>query len=107
MTEPQTDTNTVPASAPSKPVTPSRRARGQRLALGLAGGLVGLLVIGGIVLTQLDWNRAKPWLNQTLSDATGRHVAVEGDRSLRVAILLWAATTMTRRLPTGCFSSRV
>ena len=81
MTEPQTDTNTVPASAPSKPVTPSRRARGQRLALGLAGGLVGLLVIGGIVLTQLDWNRAKPWLNQTLSDATGRHVAVEGDLS--------------------------
>ena len=68
MTEPQTDTNTVPTSAPSKPVTPSRRARGQRLALGLAGGLVGLLVIGGIVLTQLDWNRAKPWLNQTLSD---------------------------------------
>jgi hypothetical protein len=39
------------------------------------------MVIGAIVLTQFDWNRAKPWLNQTLSDATGRHVAVEGDLS--------------------------
>lgn len=81
MTEPLTDTNTVPASAPLAPVTPSRSRRAQRVALGMAGGLVGLVVIGGIVLSQLDWNLAKPWLNQALSDATGRHVAVEGDLS--------------------------
>lgn len=83
MTDPQTAPQALPASAPLPPAPPPspRRRRWPRLALGVAGGLVGLVVIGAIVLTQFDWNRTKPWLNQTLSDATGRHVAVEGDLS--------------------------
>lgn len=83
MTEPQTAPQTVPASAPLPPAPPPspRRRRWPRIALGVSGGLVGVVVIGAVVLTQFDWNRAKPWLNQTLSDATGRHVAVEGDLS--------------------------
>lgn len=51
------------------------------MALGAAGGLAVLMVIGAVVISQFDWNRAKPWLNQTISDATGRHFAVEGDLS--------------------------
>ena len=83
MTDPQTAPQALPASAPLPPAPPPspRRRRWPRLALGVAGGLVGLVVIGAIALTQFDWNRTKPWLNQTLSDATGRHVAVEGDLS--------------------------
>ena len=63
------------------PVPPSPRRKGPRLIAGLAGSLLGLLLIGAVVLTQLDWNRFKPWLNETLSEATGRPFAVEGDLS--------------------------
>lgn len=52
-----------------------------RVALGVAGGVVGLLLIGAVVISHWNWNRAKPWLNQTISEATGRLFAVEGDLS--------------------------
>lgn len=81
MTEPLMDKHTVPAAAPLEPVPPSPRRKGPRLIAGLAGSLLGLLLIGAVVLTQLDWNRFKPWLNETLSEATGRPFAVEGDLS--------------------------
>ena len=42
---------------------------------------MGLLLIGAVTLTQWDWNRAKPWLNQAVSEASGRQFAVEGDLS--------------------------
>ena len=42
---------------------------------------MGLLLIGAVTLTQWDWNRAKPWLNQAASEASGRQFAVEGDLS--------------------------
>eukprot|EP01030_Chromulinospumella_sphaerica_P000575 gene575-569_t len=43
--------------------------------------VMGLLLIGAVTLTQWDWNRAKPWLNQAASEASGRQFAVEGDLS--------------------------
>ena len=42
---------------------------------------MGLLLIGAVTLTQWNWNRAKPWLNQAASEASGRQFAVEGDLS--------------------------
>lgn len=42
---------------------------------------MGLLLIGAVTLTHWDWNRAKPWLNQAASEASGRQFAVEGDLS--------------------------
>ncbi|MCT6718890.1 AsmA family protein [Acidovorax sp. K2F] len=43
--------------------------------------MVGLLLIGAVTLSQWDWNRSKPWINQTLSEAAGRQFAVEGNLS--------------------------
>ncbi len=38
-----------------------------------------LIVLLVVVLANLDWNRARPWINQRVSDATGRHFAIQGD----------------------------
>ena len=47
-----------------------------------AVGLVAMvLVLLGVLLAWIDWNRAKPWVNEKVSEATGRHFAIEGDLS--------------------------
>ena len=48
------------------------------VALGLAAAL---LVVLGVLLAVVDWNRAKPWINDKVSEATGRHFAIEGNLS--------------------------
>lgn len=45
------------------------------------GSVSALLVMLGVLLTWIDWNRAKPWVNELVSNATGRHFAIEGDLS--------------------------
>lgn len=75
------DTAPPPAGSPS----PSRPWGARRLArwgLGAVGLLVGLVVVLVVVVAAMDWNRAKPWLNDTVSEATGRHFAIEGDLSV-------------------------
>lgn len=52
-----------------------------RVGWTLLAAIVGLLLIGVIAVSQWDWNRAKPWLSQTISEATGRQFAVEGNLS--------------------------
>ncbi len=80
MTELPTDSRTAQAPVPAQSLSaPPPHRRRLRTAVGMAGALVGLLLIGAIVLGQLNWNHARPWLNQTISDATGRYFAVEGD----------------------------
>ena len=75
------DTAPPPAGSPS----PSRPWGARRLArwgLGAVGLLVALVVVLVVVVAAMDWNRAKPWLNDTVSEATGRHFAIEGDLSV-------------------------
>ena len=48
------------------------------MLLGLGGVLVLLLVVLG-VLAQGHWNRARPWVNEKVSEATGRQFAIRGD----------------------------
>jgi len=43
-----------------------------------------LLLLGVLFLLMFDWNRAKPWLNERVSEATGRRFAINGD-----LILTW------------------
>nr|WP_049831566.1 AsmA family protein [Janthinobacterium sp. Marseille] len=43
-----------------------------------------LLLVCVLFLLMFDWNRAKPWLNERVSEATGRHFAINGD-----LILTW------------------
>ncbi len=51
--------------------------------LGVLGTLVALLLIALVILLTFDWNRAKPWINERVSAATGRHFEIEGDLSAR------------------------
>lgn len=60
---------------------PRRHPHWARVGWGVAAGMAGLLLIGGVAVSQWDWNRAKPWLSQAISEATGRQFAVEGSLS--------------------------
>lgn len=51
----------------------------------LIGGAVVTLVILAVcalLMTTYDWNRAKPWLNARISEATGRSFVVHGNLSV-------------------------
>lgn len=45
--------------------------------------LLGLAAIGIALVLSLDWNRARPWINQRVSEATGRPFAIRGDLVLQ------------------------
>jgi hypothetical protein len=80
MTDIATDSPATPA--PKPPKRPPRR-RWLRALLWTASALVLLLVLIVVLIATFDWNRAKPWVNQRVSEATGRHFAIEGDLRLR------------------------
>jgi uncharacterized protein involved in outer membrane biogenesis len=45
-------------------------------------GFIALLVLVLILLTTFNWNRAKPWFDQRITEATGRPFAINGDLTL-------------------------
>ncbi len=53
------------------------------LALRIVFALVAALIVLLVVIALFDWNRAKPWLNARISDATNRPFAINGDLSLQ------------------------
>lgn len=53
-----------------------------RWVLWFLGLLVLLAVVLALAVAVIDWNRAKPWVNDKVSEATGRHFAIEGDLSV-------------------------
>lgn len=57
-------------------------SRRQKIALASATVLIALPVVATVVLLNMDWNRAKPWLNARASEALGRPFAIAGDLSL-------------------------
>ncbi|MES2740258.1 MAG: AsmA family protein [Pseudomonadota bacterium] len=57
-------------------------SRRRTIALSLAGFTIGLPLIVVLVVLNMDWNRAKPWLNARTSEAIGRPFAIRGDLSL-------------------------
>ena len=71
-----------PAASTGHPAPASvvgrRVARWLLVALGV---VAALLVLLGALLAVIDWNRAKPWVNEKVSEATGRHFAIEGELS--------------------------
>lgn len=74
----------APGPGPSRP--PRRRddtaRRLARWGLWLVGLVLALLLALAVLVAVLDWNRAKPWVNDKVSEATGRHFAIEGDLSV-------------------------
>ncbi len=57
-------------------------ARLVRALLALAALVVLLILLALLVSLNLDWNRAKPWLNARTSEALGRPFVIAGDLSL-------------------------
>jgi len=60
-----------------------KKSRPLKIVLGLCATL--LLVLTAIVIFVLtfDWNRARPWINQRVSDNIGREFAINGDLRVR------------------------
>ena len=57
-------------------------SRALKITLWSGASLVAIIAIIVAVLLNFDWNRAKPWISQRVSDATGRQFAIDGDLSL-------------------------
>lgn len=59
-------------------------SRTKKIMMWSAIGFSALVLICVLFLLMFDWNRAKPWLNEKVSEATGRRFAINGD-----LILTW------------------
>ncbi len=57
-------------------------SRARKITMWSGLTVLALLIILIVVLVTFDWNRVKPWLNEKVSDATGRPFAINGDLSL-------------------------
>ncbi len=57
-------------------------SRRRKIALASAAALIALPIVAAVALLNMDWNRAKPWLNARASEALGRPFAIAGDLSL-------------------------
>lgn len=54
-------------------------SRTKKITMWSAISISALLLICVLFLLMFDWNRAKPWLNEKVSEATGRRFAINGD----------------------------
>ncbi len=77
------DSAGTPAARPDAAAQAPRRHRALR-GLGVAAAvLLGALLLLIVLVATFDWNRVKPWVNDKVSQATGRRFAIEGDLSAR------------------------
>lgn len=58
------------------------KPRRAKIAFAVAAGLIAIPAVALLVLLNLDWNRAKPWINARTSEMLGRPFAIVGDLSL-------------------------
>src|SRR4051794_17018544 len=54
-------------------------SRGMKIFLGLLGGLMVVLALAVYLFLHYDWNKAKPWLNERVSESIGRPFSIDGD----------------------------
>src|SRR5437879_2276118 len=45
--------------------------------------LVAVLALLLVLLTNLNWNQARPWINKRVTESTGRPFAINGDLSVQ------------------------
>ncbi|EJM97507.1 AsmA family protein [Herbaspirillum sp. YR522] len=57
-------------------------SRTAKIILGALAALLLAVVAAVIFILTFDWNRARPWINQRVSESIGRQFAIEGDLSL-------------------------
>ncbi|WP_226858452.1 AsmA family protein [Diaphorobacter aerolatus] len=84
---------TTSSSSSSRPSTADHRPLLARLAatqrgfsalrwlLGFLAVVALLLITAVVVITNWDWNSARPWLAQKVSESTGREFRIDGDLS--------------------------
>lgn len=60
----------------------TQSSRAARWILGILAAFFAVLVVLTVLVELIDWNRARPWVNERVSEATGRHFAIEGDLSV-------------------------
>ena len=53
-----------------------------KLLLVIAGAIVALVFAVVVIVATFDWNRAKPWVVATVSQAIGRSLAIDGNLGL-------------------------
>ena len=70
----------APVRAPNPPPAFSTpRQRWLRWLLIAIGAWLAMLLVVVALIAFMDWNRLKPWINETVSNATGRDFAINGD----------------------------
>ncbi|HJV75982.1 MAG TPA: AsmA family protein [Noviherbaspirillum sp.] len=62
-------------------MTQRSMTRGLKFAIGIPVAVVALLALLLVLASAFDWNRAKPWINEKVAEATGRSFAINGDLS--------------------------
>lgn len=77
MTPPRQQRPLPDQSAPA-----TRLPRRTKIALAVAAVVVALPVVAAIALSHYDWNKARPWLNDKISEAIDRPFEVRGDLAL-------------------------
>jgi uncharacterized protein involved in outer membrane biogenesis len=60
-----------------------KKSRPLKIIAGLFATLLLVLVVIVIFILTFDWNRARPWINQRVSDTIGREFAINGDLRVR------------------------
>lgn len=68
-----------PSARPSAPSSSAPRKGSRHKVLWVAAGVLALILVALVVLAQGNWNAMRPWVNDKVSEATGRHFAIEGD----------------------------
>lgn len=78
---PQANRNPAQRSGASRPGTGGHRLgrRAVKLLAGFIAVILLLLVVGGLVLSQINWNSYKPQLTALASEKLGRDLTVDGD----------------------------
>lgn len=75
-------TDSPTATRSSRGIEPRIRKRIVHVGAWLVGIVLALLIVLALAVALIDWNRAKPWINDKISEATGRHFAIDGDLSV-------------------------
>src|SRR3954468_24256694 len=60
-----------------------RTSRPINILLGVLAALLVVVTALIIFVLTYDWNRARPWINNKVSDTIGREFAINGDLSVR------------------------
>jgi uncharacterized protein involved in outer membrane biogenesis len=68
-------------SSSSRPTRPGRFSR-KRIAIAVAGVVVAVPLVALVILMNYDWNKARPWLNDRISESIDRPFEIRGDLTL-------------------------